>query len=98
MDIRPAAADPHSCAAPPSTQLPLSLFALTGHPATGKSVLAHALAVRLQLPLIDKDDIKDALYTLPEANRLSYAVMWQVVATQLASGSRRWIRNPFSGE
>ena len=34
-------------------------LALKGHPATGKSVVAEALARRLRWPLIDKDDAKD---------------------------------------
>lgn len=96
MDTPPAADSPHTRAAQASIRLPLSLIALKGHPATGKSVLAHALAVRLHLPLIDKDDIKDALYTLPDANRLSYAVMWQVVATQLALGQSVVAVSPLS--
>ena len=62
------------------------LIAMKGHPATGKSLLARALAQQLRWPLIDKDDIKD--HTLPVANGnvLAYAIMWQVVETQLALG------------
>ncbi|MEI2736168.1 MAG: hypothetical protein V9G24_16190 [Rhodoblastus sp.] len=36
------------------------LIAMKGHPATGKSAVAHALAQRLHIPLLDKDDVKDA--------------------------------------
>lgn len=59
------------------------LIAMKGHPATGKSLVASALARRLHSPLIDKDDIKDHILQVTGANQLSYAVMWQIVATQL---------------
>ncbi len=62
------------------------LFAMKGHPATGKSAVAHALAQRLHIPLIDKDDIKDVVLGLPGANDLAYAAMWRIAATQLALG------------
>ena len=62
------------------------LITMKGHPATGKSAVAEALAQRLRIPLIDKDDIKDVVLGLPNANELAYAVMWQVAATQLALG------------
>ncbi|HHY58760.1 MAG TPA: ATP-binding protein [Chloroflexi bacterium] len=62
------------------------LIAMKGHPATGKSVVAQALAQRLRIPLIDKDDIKDVVLGLPNANDLAYAAMWQIAATQLALG------------
>jgi len=62
------------------------LFAMKGHPATGKSAIALALAQRLHIPLIDKDDIKDVVLGLPNANNLAYAAMWQIAATQLALG------------
>lgn len=57
---------------------------MKGHPATGKSMVARGLAQKLRLPLIDKDDIKDHVLGLPDANNLAYAVMWQIVETQLA--------------
>lgn len=59
---------------------------MKGHPATGKSAVAEALAQRLRIPLIDKDDIKDVVLGLPNANELAYAAMWQIAATQLALG------------
>jgi predicted kinase len=62
------------------------LFAMKGHPATGKSAVAHALAQGLRIPLIDKDDIKDVVLGLSDANDLAYAAMWQIAATQLALG------------
>ena len=72
-------------AAPPWLMTPW-LIAMKGHPATGKSVVAQALAQRLRIPLIDKDDIKDVVLGLPDANALAYAAMWQIVATQLTVG------------
>ena len=66
--------------------MPLTLIATKGHPATGKSAMAHGVAQRLHIPLIDKDDIKDHVLDLPHANERAYAVMWQIAATQLALG------------
>ncbi|MBE2237020.1 MAG: ATP-binding protein [Caldilineaceae bacterium] len=62
------------------------LIAMKGHPATGKSAVAHALAQRLHTPLLDKDDVKDVILDLPDANDLAYRVMWQMAETQLALG------------
>lgn len=59
---------------------------MKGFPATGKSTLAEALARRLDWPLIDKDDIKDHTVSLPDGNRLAYAILWQVVRRQLQLG------------
>ena len=72
------------------------LVALKGHPATGKSTLAYALARTLQWPLLDKDDIKDHTLGLPDANNLAYAILWQVVATQLALGVSVIVDSPFA--
>jgi predicted kinase len=60
------------------------LIAMKGHPATGKSNVAAALARRLRCPLVDKDDFKDHLLELPDSNDRAYAVMWQVAGVQLA--------------
>ena len=60
------------------------LIAMKGHPATGKSNVAAALARRLRCPLIDKDDIKDHVLDTADANERAYAVMWQIVGVQLA--------------
>jgi predicted kinase len=59
---------------------------MKGHPATGKSTLARALAQALCWPLLDKDDIKDYTLAAPGGNELAYAILWQVVATQLSLG------------
>jgi predicted kinase len=60
------------------------LIAMKGHPATGKSNVAAALARRLRCPLIDKDDIKDNVLDLPDSNDRAYAMMWQIAGVQLA--------------
>lgn len=73
-----------------------SLVAFKGHPATGKSVLAEALAHRLRWPLIDKDDVKDHLLHLPDANELAYAIIWQIAGTQLALGLSAIAVSPLS--
>lgn len=80
---------PHMLAAP-------WLFAMKGHPASGKSAVAHALAQHLRIPLIDKDDIKDVILDLPGANDLAYEIMWQVAATQLALGQSVIAVSPLS--
>ena len=59
------------------------LIAMKGHPATGKSLVAAALARRLHCPLIDKDDVKDHILDLAEANQRSYTIMWQIAGVQL---------------
>lgn len=59
------------------------LIAMKGHPATGKSLLARALAQHFGWPLIDKDDIKDHTLPLENGNTLAYSIMWQVAETQL---------------
>ena len=65
---------------------------LKGQPGSGKSTLARALATRLRVPLIDKDDARSACQRLTAAhpgvdwNELSYGVMWRHVDTQLACG------------
>jgi predicted kinase len=60
------------------------LIVMKGHPATGKSSLAIALARRLRWSLIDKDDAKDHLLDLADANQRAYDIMWQIAGVQLA--------------
>jgi predicted kinase len=72
------------------------LIAMKGHPATGKSTLAQALAQSLKWPLLDKDDIKDHTLGLPADNHLAYAILWQMVATQLRLGVSLIVDSPFA--
>jgi predicted kinase len=73
-----------------------TLIVMKGHPATGKSTLAHALARTFGWPLIDKDDVKDHTLHLPEGNQLAYAILWQVVERQLALGVSVIVDSPLS--
>jgi predicted kinase len=73
-----------------------TLLLLKGHPATGKSTLAVALARRLAWPLIDKDAIKDHTYQLPQGNVLAYQIRWQVVRLQLTIGLSVVVDSPLS--
>ncbi|KAJ4728973.1 P-loop containing nucleoside triphosphate hydrolase [Melia azedarach] len=88
------------------------IVAMKGHPGTGKSTLAHAIASSLRIPLIDKDDVRDCTlsleqslrqtYTAPNSsasallNDLSYNVIWQVASTQLKLGLGVVIDSPLS--
>ena len=63
-----------------------TLLLLKGHPATGKSTLANALARRLAWPLIDKDDIKDYIYQQENSGYISGEIMWRIVRHQLELG------------
>lgn len=72
------------------------LLLMKGHPATGKSQVALALARRLAWPLLDKDDFKDLILHLPNANELAYAMMWAVCARQLALGVNVVVDSPLS--
>jgi predicted kinase len=72
------------------------LILLKGHPATGKSTLARAMAGRLRWPLIDKDDVKDFIADLPGGNGLAYEVAWRVVSTQLSLGVSVIVDTPLS--
>jgi predicted kinase len=72
------------------------LIVMKGHPATGKSALALALARRLTWPLIDKDDAKDLTLDLPDANRRAYAIMWRIVERQIELGISAIAVSPLS--
>ena len=73
-----------------------TLLLLKGHPGTGKSTLAVALARHLAWPLIDKDAIKDHTYQLPQGNVLAYEIMWHVARHQLEIGLSVVVDSPLS--
>ena len=81
---------------PIATRPASALVLLKGHPATGKSTLAQALARRGAWPLIDKDDIKDFTAELPSGNRLAYDIMWRLVETELRLGLSVVVDSPLS--
>jgi predicted kinase len=74
----------------------LHLILLKGHPATGKSTLAQALAQRLGWPLVDKDDIKDFVANFPGGNSLAYDIVWRIVERQLGLGISTIVDTPLS--
>ncbi|XP_062189094.1 uncharacterized protein LOC133892378 [Phragmites australis] len=71
---------------------PAVVVAMKGHPGSGKSTAARAIAAALRCPLLDKDDVRDC--TLPleglaaagMLNELSYAVLWRVAERQVRLG------------
>ena len=55
-----------------------------------------ALAKHLGWPLIDKDDVKDHIYQLPQGGKLAYDIMWQIVRHQLQIGLSVLVDSPLS--
>ncbi|KAK9156293.1 hypothetical protein Sjap_003773 [Stephania japonica] len=76
------------------------LVAMKGHPGTGKSTLARAIAKALKVPLLDKDDISDSTHSLnlpkSQLNQLSYRVIYQLARTQLQLGLSLVLDSPLS--
>ncbi|KAI3471459.1 hypothetical protein Pfo_031221 [Paulownia fortunei] len=85
------------------------LITMKGHPGTGKSTLAIAIAKALKCPLVDKDHFRDCTYKIQQAlmqtspttatkllNDLSYEAMWRVISTQLDLGLSVVIDSPLS--
>ncbi|KAL6880580.1 hypothetical protein ACP4OV_012145 [Aristida adscensionis] len=81
---------------------PVVVVAMKGHPGSGKSTAARAIAAALRCPLLDKDDVRDC--TLPleglapsgVLNELSYAVLWQVAERQVRLGLSVVVDSPLS--
>ena len=72
------------------TAAPL-LVLISGHPASGKSTLAAHLAGRLQLPVLAKDDIQEALFdagleATDGSSEIANRVLVRVAARMLADG------------
>ncbi|KAL6647859.1 hypothetical protein ACP70R_015296 [Stipagrostis hirtigluma subsp. patula] len=85
-----------------SEQPPVVVVAMKGHPGSGKSTAARAIAAALRCPLLDKDDVRDC--TLPleglapagMLNELSYAVLWRVAERQVRLGLSVVVDSPLS--
>ncbi|ONM51421.1 hypothetical protein ZEAMMB73_Zm00001d018831 [Zea mays] len=64
------------------------VVAMKGHPGSGKSTAARAIATALCCPLLDKDDVRDCMLPLEGLaaagmlNDLSYAVLWRMAERQ----------------
>ena len=79
------------------------VVAMKGHPGSGKSTVARAIASSLRCPLLDKDDVRDCTLHLEHAaagsgilNDLSYAVLWRLAERQLRLGLSIVVDSPLS--
>jgi predicted kinase len=64
------------------------LVLMRGLPGSGKSALSRALSLRMDWPLIDKDDVKDVIdLRAPDSGRLAYEVMLRIARRQLLQDS-----------
>jgi predicted kinase len=84
-----------------------TLILVTGLPCTGKSALARKLAARLDLPLLGKDLIKEALFdSLGWGNRAwskrlgvaSVTVLFAIIESELAAGRSCIVESNFHPE
>lgn len=75
---------------------------MRGHPGCGKSTLARALGTLYRVPVVDKDDAKDALQELSNIvedsiiNRLSYDIMINITKRQLFNRMSVIVDSPLS--
>ncbi|KAF8732230.1 hypothetical protein HU200_016206 [Digitaria exilis] len=75
---------------------------MKGHPGSGKSTAARAIAAALRCPLLDKDDVRDCTLGLETVaasgvlSDLSYAVLWRVAERQVQLGLSVVIDSPLS--
>lgn len=76
------------------------IIAMKGHPGTGKTTIAEAIATSLHCPLLDKDDIRDATLSLSLSSSLlndfSYDALWRVASTQIRLGLNVVVDSPLS--
>ncbi|XP_073047675.1 uncharacterized protein [Primulina eburnea] len=85
------------------------IIAMKGHPGTGKSTIARAVAKTLRCPLIDKDHFRDGTQRIQQAlmlsspstansllNDISYEAMWRVTSTQIGLGLSVVVDSPLS--
>ncbi|ONM51419.1 hypothetical protein ZEAMMB73_Zm00001d018831 [Zea mays] len=75
------------------------VVAMKGHPGSGKSTAARAIATALCCPLLDKDDVRDCMLPLEGLaaagmlNDLSYAVLWRMAERQDGKGFNKCATN-----
>lgn len=87
-----------------------TVIAMKGHPGSGKSTVATAVAKSLKCPLIDKDHFRDSTHAVQQVllaqtprgtaqqllTDLSYDAMWRVAAAQLGLGLSVVVDSPLS--
>lgn len=87
--------------------MPMELIILAGMPATGKSTIATALCKAFGFPILEKDDIKEALFdtigfeNYPQKRQLDVAacaVQLRVLESMLKAGNSLILVNNFDGE
>ena len=83
------------------------LVIVTGAPCTGKTALAHRIALETGLPLVTKDDIKERLFdALGTGDRAwstrlgsaAYDLLYYVLETQLRAGRSLIVESNFKPE
>jgi predicted kinase len=76
-----------------------ALVVVCGAPAVGKTTLANALSKRLQLPILSKDSLKEALMDhlggAPEVGAAAFAVQFAIARELLGSGVGIILEGPF---
>lgn len=80
----------------------LLVILMKGYPGCGKSTLASALGSAYHVPVVDKDDAKDALQEQSDnvgdatINEISYDIMMNVTKRQLINGLSVIVDSPLS--
>jgi predicted kinase len=84
---------------------PPLLVVVTGAPGSGKTTIARALAVELRLPLLAKDDVKEALFDelgngdrewSRKLGRATYEILFAVARRLLETGASCILESNFS--